>query len=190
MSEESHAEGVTEAASATNALPIDEADSTSEYHALSPKYVTFERRTSYVGGLVIGGIIIAATSPALVFAWDRPWLLALILVGWLAFVALLMLSAHFWPPIHYRHLSWRLNQHGLEIHRGVWWRHRIAIPIARVQHVDVSQGPIQRMFDLGKLTIHTAGTKNASVELDGLDHARALALRDQLIEQKELLDVT
>lgn len=190
MSEESQAEGVHEAATTTDALPIEETDSTSEFHSLSPNYVTFERRTSYVGGLVLSGIIVAVTSPALVFAWQRPWLAALILLGWVALFTLLMLSAHFWPPIHYRHLSWRLNQHGLEIHRGVWWRHRIAIPIARVQHVDVSQGPIQRMFDLGKLTIHTAGTKNASVELDGLDHARALALRDQLIEQKESLDVT
>lgn len=190
MSEESQAQVVHETAPAMDALPTEEVGSKSEFHSLSPSYVTFERRTSYVGALILSGIVIASTSPTLFFAWQRPWIGALILLGWLAFFTLLMLSAHFWPPIHFRHLGWRLNQHGLEIHRGVWWRHRIAIPIARVQHVDVSQGPIQRMFDLGKLTIHTAGTKNASIELDGLDHARALALRDQLIEQKESLDVT
>ncbi len=78
----------------------------------------------------------------------------------------------------------------MEIRRGVWWRHRIAIPVARVQHVDVSQGPIQRMFDLATLTIHTAGTKNASIDLSGLDHGSALHLRDRLIEQKDSLDVT
>lgn len=190
MSEESQAEIVAEISASDPALPKHAAQPADDFQSLSANYVTFERRTSYVGAVVISGIIIAATSPSLMFAWQRPWVGLLILLGWICLVAFLFLSAHFWPPIHFRHLAWRLTDHGLEIHRGVWWRHRIAIPIARVQHVDVSQGPIQRMFDLGKLTIHTAGTKNASIELDGLDHARAITLRDELIAQKESLDVT
>ncbi len=90
----------------------------------------------------------------------------------------------------YRTTRWRLNDSGLEIQRGVWWKHRIAIPTTRVQHVDVSQGPLQRVFRLGTLTVHTAGTKNASIELAGLEHEQAILLRDELIEQKGTADVT
>ena len=113
-----------------------------------------------------------------------------VLLGWLTLIGLLVFGAHFWPAIKYRNTSWRLSEVGVEIHRGVWWKHRIAIPVARLQHVDVSQGPVQRMFGLGTLTVHTAGTKNSSVVLDGLEHDTAMNLRDQLIAQKEALDVT
>jgi len=63
----------------------------------------------------------------------------------------------------------------------------VAVPAARVQHVDVSQGPFERMFQLGKLVIHTAGTENASIEVPNLEHATALRLRDELIKQKEMV---
>lgn len=93
-------------------------------------------------------------------------------------------AAFVWPSLAYRHASWRLDSEGLEIRRGVLWRHQITIPVGRVQHADVSQGPIQRFFDIGTLTVHTAGTQNASVELDGLTHSIAIEIRDQLVRQR------
>ncbi|MCR9291932.1 MAG: PH domain-containing protein [bacterium] len=163
-----------------------------DYQYLSPRYVSFDRRTSYVSACVIGVLLVAASSPVIVYclATQRPWLSILVVVGWLIVGLLLGAAAHAWPPIKYRHTTWRLNSLGMEIRRGVYWRHRISVPVARVQHVDVSQGPIQRMFDLGTLTIHTAGTKNSAVELEGLHHEVALQVRDRLISQKESLDVT
>ena len=106
--------------------------------------------------------------------------LAIALVFVLTF---LFWSAVFWPKISHRHIHWKLDETGLEIHRGVWWKHRIAVPLARVQHADVSQGPLQRHYGIGTLTIHTAGTTNASVELAGLNHLIALDLRDRLVRQ-------
>lgn len=170
---------------------LEEAIGKQEFQPLALSYVLFERRTGYIATLVLGLLLVVTSSPAVVYSLvtNRIWLAALIVVGWLAAGLLLGFSAHFWPPVKYRHIAWRLDDNGLEIHRGVWWRHRIAVPVARVQHVDVSQGPIQRMFDLGTLTVYTAGTKNSSVELEGLEHGLAMKLRDQLILQKESLDV-
>lgn len=156
------------------------------FQPLSPRYVACEQRTGYVvfGGLTLAGTIFALSAAV---AWWSWWATALLGLLWLVVVAIFIWLAHFWPPIHARHVRWRLNDEGMEIHRGVWWRHQIAIPVARVQHVDVSQGPVQRLFELGTLEIHTAGTKNASVQLEGLQHACALQVRDRLIAQKELL---
>ena len=160
-----------------------------EFQQLAASFVVFERRTGYVVLSVVWLIVVAATAP-LLFTLERGWVAVVVLVGWIVLASLMAWFAHEWPAIKFRNSSWCLSPMGLEIRRGVWWQHRISIPVARVQHVDVSQGPVQRMFDLGKLTIHTAGTQNSSVELDGLEHSRALALRDQLIAQKESLDVT
>lgn len=160
------------------------------FQPLSPRSIPFEQRTGYIVALVVGIVVLGFTAPfAIGLGWSSPWILALAVVGWLLLACILFGSAHFWPAVSYRHAMWRLDDTGLEIRRGVFWKHRIAIPAARVQHVDVSQGPIQRMFRLGKLTINTAGTRNASIELEGLDYDQALQLRDQLIMQKEAVDV-
>ena len=86
-----------------------------------------------------------------------------------------------WPAVHHRHLSYRVDTEGVRIRRGVVWRKVISIPTTRVQHTDVSQGPLQRNFDLATLTVHTAGTAGASIPLDGLNHQIALRLRDHLL---------
>ncbi len=145
------------------------------FQPLCPRSIPFEQRTGYIVSLVVGIVVLVFTAPfAIGLGWSSPWVLALAVVGWLLLACILIWSAHFWPAISYRHAMWRLDDAGLEIRRGVIWKHRIAIPAARVQHVDVSQGPIQRMFRLGKLTINTAGTRNASIELEGLDYDQAL----------------
>ncbi len=156
------------------------------FEPLSPYYVTLERRVGYVvfSILTLIGTIFAI---AVAVAWWNPLVTVVLALAWFAMCLLFLWAAHFWPAIKARHVSWRLSDEGMEIRTGVWWRHRIAIPVARVQHVDVSQGPIQRLFDLGTLEIHTAGTKNASVQLEGLEHSRAMHVRDELIAQKESL---
>jgi membrane protein YdbS with pleckstrin-like domain len=165
----------------------DEADS--NFNPLAPQSVTLEQRTAYVVAAVMALVAVSASVPALWLGRQAWWVPALIFIGWGLFGCVLIWFSHFWPKKVYQNASWRLLDSGMEIRRGVWWKHRIAIPVARVQHVDVSQGPLQRMFDLGKLTIHTAGTANASIELDGLAYGEAMELRNRLIEQKESLDV-
>ncbi len=97
------------------------------------------------------------------------------LLGWLGFV---------WPVWSHRHASWRLTSQGLEIKRGIWWKHHIAIPRDRVQHTDVEQGPLMRKYDVAKLVVHTAGTHHSSIALEGLHVADAQKLRSELTEKR------
>jgi membrane protein YdbS with pleckstrin-like domain len=89
-----------------------------------------------------------------------------------------------YPKMAYQRASWRINADGLEIRRGVWWRHRIVVPHSRMQHSDIEQGPLQRFFALATLVINTAGTQDASVNLDGLKFETAERLRDELVNGK------
>ena len=89
--------------------------------------------------------------------------------------------SHRWPEIAYRHTFYRVDPQGIEIRRGVVWRRTINVPKSRVQHTDVSQGPLQRTYALGTLVVYTAGTDHAKVELPGLSHARAMRIRDHLL---------
>jgi membrane protein YdbS with pleckstrin-like domain len=110
---------------------------------------------------------------------------ALLLIGLATVSAVATFWATWWPRVRYRHIRYRTDERGFTIHRGVLWRGVTSIPKARVQHTDVVQGPIQRRFGLGKLVIYTAGTQDASVSLSGLSHAKALLIRDFLIESSD-----
>ena len=125
---------------------------------------------------LIGGIANALVSP-------MPLLLkaALLLGVWPLMSGGLAWLAHQWPVVEHRHSSYRVDEESIEIRRGVYWRHVIDVPRNRVQHTDVSQGPLERHFGLGTLVMFTAGTEHARVTLGGLDHALAIRIRDHLL---------
>lgn len=151
---------------------------------LDPRVVDLDRLIGSIAtacisaGLLIAlGILYAATDPP-------SWLFPLLLLSWAALAAALVWHTIRWPDIEYRHTSYRVDEQGIEIARGVIWRSIINVPGSRVQHTDVSQGPLQRRYGLGTLTIYTAGTEYARVDLPGLAHARALAIRDHLLPRR------
>ena len=146
-----------------------------------PMYVRLQTIVCWVvtGVAALGGLI-ALTILRLVSELPFVWL-GLIAAAWLAFVILLAIIAIFWPALEYRYSSYRLNPERIEIREGVYWRHVVTVPRSRVQHTDVSQGPIERQLGLATLILHTAGTEHATVRLPGLAHATASSIRDHLV---------
>jgi hypothetical protein len=84
-----------------------------------------------------------------------------------------------------RYLSWgyEVAEDELHIRHGLWTRARTMVPFGRVQHIDVTQGPLERRFGVGTLILHTAGTRSSAVSLPGLGHGEAERMRD-LIRSK------
>ena len=101
----------------------------------------------------------------------------------IAFVITAILCIWRLPPAHYRALEYGIDGQGIAIRRGIFWRSRILLPRIRVQHSDVSQGPLQRRYGIATLKFYTAGSHYTKVELPGLAHDDALALRDALLAQ-------
>jgi membrane protein YdbS with pleckstrin-like domain len=128
----------------------------------------------------IWAIVVAAISMILsigyIFTPLDFWKLAVLLgIVWLVFsVIFIYLGAE------YRHFSYEMNEYGLYINRGVFWRRKIVVPLNRVQHTDVIQGPFERKYQLAELVVHTAGTRNASVKLPGILNTDAEQLRESL----------
>jgi membrane protein YdbS with pleckstrin-like domain len=88
-----------------------------------------------------------------------------------------------WPPMAYRHLRFGVDDTGIAIESGVLWRSRVALPRVRIQHTDVSQGPLERRYGIGTLKMYTAGSRHTKIELPGLRHEDAIALRDALLAE-------
>lgn len=82
------------------------------------------------------------------------------------------------PLRRYHARGYDLSRDRLRVVRGLMFHSDTVVPFGRVQHIDVDQGPIERYYSIATLTLHTAGNHNASVDLPGLGHDDALAMRE------------
>jgi membrane protein YdbS with pleckstrin-like domain len=148
---------------------------------LDPGLVPQQRLVGRLSALAVSALSLIGVTIALLVADDlggagRAGLVAI----WLAVMTGLQWLAHMWPARVFAHTRYTLDADGLQISRGVYWRETTYVPRSRVQHTDVSQGPVERRYGLGTLVVYTAGTAHARVALQGLAYDTALALRDAL----------
>lgn len=151
-----------------------------EEHAVDPRSVHVVRLIAVPLTLAIPLLPVVA----LTLVWA---LAGLPTAGYLPLLAALLLLAglgvfiaYRFPAVRHRYLRYRVDPDGLRIQRGVFWRKTIYISVTRVQHTDVSQGPLQRRYSLAALTVHTAGTESASISLSGLEYDVATRLSEHL----------
>jgi len=147
--------------------PEDNGDALTPLH---PNYVKVVRLGTLVAALpfVIGALVFEVAGKLPHGAFLAPVLLV---------VLYLIIRV---PLRRYHARGYQLGGDRLRVVRGLLFRSDTVVPFGRVQHIDVHQGPIERVYGLGTLVLHTAGTHNASVSLPGLAHADALAMREEI----------
>ncbi|HEY5722612.1 MAG TPA: PH domain-containing protein [Allosphingosinicella sp.] len=84
------------------------------------------------------------------------------------------------PGRQYRAWGYSMDSEDLRLRRGVWVETHTIVPLDRVQHLDLSQGPIERGFGVSRLIVHTAGTQFSRVVLPGLSRPDAERMRDEI----------
>lgn len=86
------------------------------------------------------------------------------------------------PQRIYRRLRYGVGERVLQVVRGWLFHTDTVVPLARVQHLDVVRGPLDKLFGTSSLVVHTAGTHNSVVVVPGLAPARAAEMRDIIRE--------
>lgn len=84
------------------------------------------------------------------------------------------------PDRIYRRLGYAIDSRLLRTVRGWLFHTDTVVPFVRVQHIDVTRGPFDKMFGTATLVVHTAGTHNSVVNLPGLSPERAAEIRDAI----------
>ncbi len=124
--------------------------------------------------------------PFFVFGPGMTWTNSLAaLLAWMALFPVLGIYAWVWPAVSYRHTFYCLKEDCLIIRKGVFWKTETVVPKSRIQHTDISQGPLQRGYHISDLIIHTAGTRFALVPLGGLSQDLAPQLRNHLLDSRD-----
>jgi membrane protein YdbS with pleckstrin-like domain len=73
-----------------------------------------------------------------------------------------------------------MDEEQLAVRRGVWTRVHTVVPLDHVQHIDVSQGPLERSLGICSLVLHTAGTLHSQIVIPGLTRDSAERMRDEI----------
>mgnify|MGYP003490750311 FL=1 len=72
----------------------------------------------------------------------------------------------------------------IETKKGIVITTRTLIPMVRVQHVDLSQGPIMRKYNLASVEIYTAATVH---EIPALEYGEAEELRNYISNMVQMV---
>jgi membrane protein YdbS with pleckstrin-like domain len=118
-----------------------------------------------IGPLVLGvlGVVVAVVVAVVVdqARWIAVLAAVAVVVVTVAWVAIV-------PQWRYRFHRWEVSDDAVYSQSGWFVRHRVIIPIARIQVVDTEAGPIEQFLGLATLTVTTASSAG-TIHIAGLD---------------------
>lgn len=116
-------------------------------------------------------------------AWLAAWQVLVLprLVGWAGIGLLVPVVVAAWVLIGRNVSFWAYaeREEDLYIKHGALFRELVAVPYGRMQYVDVTAGPLEQMFGVSTLHLHTA-SPGTSARIPGLPREEAARLRDRL----------
>jgi hypothetical protein len=96
-------------------------------------------------------------------------------------LVLLWYYPSWWARRLFARTSYRMGAEVFERQQGIMWQETLAIPLNRLQHVDLTQSPLDRMLGLATLSLYTAGSRSAVHKVSGLPAEQAQMLRKALL---------
>ncbi len=140
-----------------------------------------EQKTMWFIGWIVPFVIGLVLWVVLLLAVDK-LIFSLFVVGWVILMPLILL----WIPAFYKSLEYIIDSDSVKMRKGVFWRKRVTVPYTKITNIDVTQGPIQRIFNIGTIHIQTAGAggaPGAQAELRLLGIRDTDGLKDTIMER-------
>lgn len=80
--------------------------------------------------------------------------------------------------VAFKRKGYAIREHDISFRSGLIFHRIVTVPLTRIQHSDVSQGPIARLFDLATVHIYTAGGSDSDLRIPGLPEEEAQRVRE------------
>ncbi len=126
-----------------------------EFNKLDKRILIAWRISRIIGIIITGAILAIALSFLSRVDFIKPYLhYAFMGVGVLAVYMLVALFVY--PVFEYKQWGYIITDDRVEIRHGIFFVRNTIIPIIRIQHITVSQGPIIRKLGISVVNIHTA----------------------------------
>lgn len=157
-------------------LPVDPEDlpvlETVDFKALSPAWLRWQLRRNLIFQVVVlVGLAIAIAINGWIIWFLIPLLVSLLVFG---FVQTFIRKA-------YASRRYALRERDLTYQSGwIWWS-ETAVPFNRIQHCEIEQGPIEKLYGLATLEVYTAGKNSSDLSIGGLERGVAERLKDYIL---------
>ncbi|MCY8105450.1 PH domain-containing protein [Bacillus mojavensis] len=148
---------------------------------ISPEGLKVWRLQEIMISVVCLLIVIAVAVLSYFFHWPY-WISGVLGAVWLLGS---VVTVYLIPKV--RHKVWRYEVHEneIDIQSGIFVVTRVIVPMVRVQHVDTSQGPLLRKYNLATVKIFTAATVHS---IPALEMKEADQLRDSISRLARVTD--
>lgn len=135
------------------------------------------KKSWFLGRAIFLVIIIAILLAAKYFIFKNikyHWAVSLV-IG--IIVLLQLLNTFLYPEIEYKQWKYLINNEKFEFIEGIYFIKHTVVPIERIQHINITEGPINRRLNLANITINTAG---GSFDIPNLEKTKAEELSEFL----------
>lgn len=152
---------------------------TETWESLEPKVQTLWRVSGVLNAFLFAGLV--AIPEFIVTPKLRPeYLLPTGLFTGVVLVLFLIIGQIF-VSLSYKNYRFLLGEDDMAVAKGVLWKSWRFISRNRVQHVDITSGPIARLLGLVHVSIYVGGMQTAAVSIPGLTKTRGEQLRQKLV---------
>lgn len=125
-------------------------------------------------------LLIIVIAPVIWLPVDLPSVLSWIVIGATVLLALIILAI---TPAVFRVKAYGIRQRDIVYLNGLIFRVTTVIPFNRVQHAEIKNGPVDRLFGLARLKIYTAGGSQSDMTIPGLTLETAEKIKDLIIKK-------
>ncbi|HEY8445986.1 MAG TPA: PH domain-containing protein [Thermomicrobiales bacterium] len=141
---------------------------------LDPRALRLWRLSDAIEAVVFVAIVAAVLIGLAVWRdWSKVLVAALIALAAIAATATVI-----WGPLlRWRNWRYEVRDQEVDLQHGVWTITRVRVPMARIQHVDIRRGPLERRYGLATVVLFTAAGAHA---IPGLALEVADQLRDRI----------
>ncbi|HBX36325.1 MAG TPA: hypothetical protein DEG76_03060 [Pseudohongiella sp.] len=148
-----------------------------DYQAVDPAYKTLLRLIILIdSGLLLTLVVLIALLIPAILPWHGVLAATLILLPTLLLMTL-------WVSRRYHLTGYDVQSRAVHFRTGALWRTQTVVTLNRIQHVEVTQGPLERALKLARLIIYTAGGRGSDLTVPGLPLSKAESIRDSLLQR-------
>jgi uncharacterized protein len=142
------------------------------FQALSKHYPKLNAFSSFIGWAII--LIIMFVVDLLV---DKINLHFLVLPGLLFFSLLSGVVGYFSAKA----CGYYQDEFDIYFKQGLWWKKQVALNFSRIQHIDISHGPLERRYQMATIKFFTAGGATSDLRISGLPNSQAEQIRADIL---------
>ena len=122
------------------------------YEKLSKKAIGCMYVGSFIGTIIVVGIMVG------LLHWLIPEDLLVVRYIMTGLIVLLIVNFLIGPMVRYNRYCYLINEEAIDVKEGFIYIERQIVPIERLHNIEISKGPINRIFGLSEVKVTTAGS--------------------------------